>query len=92
MIRDHEADPGAGIIYRDEGCDLFPSCLRCPLPRCRHDEEAQGRRPSKLLRNEKIMMERASGVESVAELARTFGVSKRTIQRVIRRSSSEQHL
>jgi hypothetical protein len=92
MIRDYEAGPEAGIIYRDEGCDLFPSCLKCPLPRCRHDEEARGRRPSKLLRNERIMMEQASGAKTVAELARTFGVSKRTIQRVIRRSSSEQHL
>ncbi|MBI2866625.1 MAG: acetylglutamate kinase [Chloroflexi bacterium] len=24
-------------LYRDEGCDLFPSCLRCPLPACRWD-------------------------------------------------------
>ena len=23
--------------YRDDGCDLFTSCLTCPLPRCRYD-------------------------------------------------------
>ncbi len=24
--------------YNDNGCDLYPSCLRCPLPRCRYEE------------------------------------------------------
>ena len=24
--------------YKDEGCELSPSCLRCPLPRCQYDE------------------------------------------------------
>ena len=23
--------------YQDTGCDLAPSCLRCPFVRCRHD-------------------------------------------------------
>ncbi len=24
--------------YRDDGCDVHPHCLTCPLPRCRYDE------------------------------------------------------
>src|SRR2546426_10940407 len=24
--------------YRDDGCELHPQCLTCPLPRCRYDE------------------------------------------------------
>lgn len=24
--------------YRDRGCNLYASCLRCPLPACRYDE------------------------------------------------------
>ena len=23
------------VDYTDTGCDLYASCLRCPLPRCR---------------------------------------------------------
>ena len=26
------------VDYRDEGCELAPECLACPLPRCRHDD------------------------------------------------------
>ncbi len=26
-----------GTVYRDEGCDLHPSCLTCPLPSCRYE-------------------------------------------------------
>ena len=25
--------------YKDEGCELAPSCLRCPFARCQHDKE-----------------------------------------------------
>jgi len=24
--------------YADTSCDLYPSCLQCPLPHCRYDE------------------------------------------------------
>lgn len=24
-------------VYADTGCELAPSCLRCPLPACRYD-------------------------------------------------------
>jgi hypothetical protein len=76
-------------VYRDEGCDLFPSCLKCPLPRCRYDEQAEGRRPARILRDREIMRQRISSGTSIADLAEKFGVSRRTIQRIIRRSSSE---
>jgi hypothetical protein len=91
MIREPETSCDTLTEYRDEGCGLFPSCLSCPLPRCRYDEQVEGKRPAKSLRNDEIMAQRESGDMSVAELADIFGVSKRTIQRIIRRSSSEQH-
>ena len=25
--------------YRDTGCELAPSCLRCPFARCQYDKE-----------------------------------------------------
>ena len=32
------------VPYTDTGCDLFASCLRCPLARCRYDEPPGGLR------------------------------------------------
>ena len=75
--------------YRDQGCDLSPSCLRCPLPRCRHDVEAQGSRSVRMLRDREILRQRTTAGKSVAELATEFNLSKRTIQRIIRRLSHE---
>lgn len=72
--------------YRDEGCTLFPSCLECPLSRCRYDEQAEGQRRTALkLRDREVMRQRRETGEGAAELARIFGVSTRTVQRIIRR-------
>ena len=77
--------------YCDEGCDLFPSCLECPLPHCRYDEQAGGRRTTTRLRDHELVRQRFYGGKSVSELAGRFRVSKRTVQRIIRRSSNGQH-
>ena len=89
-----DAEPEADSLpeyfsYRDEGCDLSPSCLRCPLPRCRHDEQPLGIHTAKRLRDGELRRSRRLEGKSVSELARTFGVSTRTVQRIIRRSSDE---
>ena len=73
--------------YRDQGCDLSPSCLRCPLPKCRYDKQEGGRRVSKRLRDLEIFRQRTASGRSISELATEFDLSKRTIQRIIRRSS-----
>jgi hypothetical protein len=26
------------LLYEDTGCEVFDSCLTCPLPRCKYDE------------------------------------------------------
>ena len=77
------------VDYSDDGCSLFPSCLECPLTRCRYDEQPGGRRAATRLRDRDLMRERRLGGKSAADLARSFGVSKRTVQRIIRRASSE---
>jgi len=88
--REPTADPlPEHFDYRDEGCDLSPSCLRCPLPRCRHDEQPLGIHTAKRLRDGELLRSRKLDGKSVPELARMFGVSKRTVQRIIRRSSDE---
>ncbi len=73
--------------YCDEGCDLFPSCLECPLPCCRYDEQSGGRRAATRLRDRELLRQRGLAGKSVAELARSFGVSRRTVQRIIRAST-----
>lgn len=75
--------------YRDQGCDLSPSCLRCPLPKCRYDKQEGGKRVSKRLRDLEIFRQRTASGRGVSELATEFDLSKRTIQRIIRRLSNE---
>lgn len=74
--------------YQDEGCDLFPSCLNCPLPQCRYDEP-QRRQMSKQLRNKEIMRLHQKEGTGIKELADRFGVSKRTVYRIIGRNHGQ---
>lgn len=68
--------------YKDEGCDLFPSCLHCPLPKCRYDE--QRRQAAKELRNKEMLRLHEMEGLKIEELAERFRVSKRTVYRIIR--------
>ena len=81
LLEEHE--------YRDEGCDLFPSCLNCPLPSCRYDQISGRRHRAKGLRDMQIMRLHSVNGKSVGELAKSFGVSKRTVYRIIGRASYE---
>ena len=73
--------------YQDDGCDLFPSCLNCPLPQCRYDEPGR-RQKRKELRNSEMLRLLGEG-KGIKELAQRFGVSKRTVYRIMRRSYDE---
>lgn len=68
--------------YRDSGCDVSPSCLTCPLPRCRYEEPGGLRALLNKTRDQQIVSQRANGVP-VAELATRFSVSRRTVFRVL---------
>jgi hypothetical protein len=68
--------------YRDNGCDVHPSCLTCPLPRCRYEEPGGLRALLNKTRDQEIVGQRARGVP-VSELASRFGVSRRTVFRVL---------
>ena len=70
--------------YRDEGCHLHPSCLACPFPRCIYDEESGLRRRYKRARDQEVLRLHRQGW-TAAELARRFGVSERSIYRIVRR-------
>jgi hypothetical protein len=70
--------------YADTGCDLYSSCLTCPLPRCRYEEPGgasallRGGRNASILR---LAHDDHLGVDSLAE---RFGLSRRTIFRILR--------
>lgn len=70
--------------YNDKGCDLFPSCLSCPLPRCRYEEPGGAAAMMRGGRDASIIRMADEQAMSVDELARTFGLSRRTIFRVLR--------
>jgi len=71
------------LDYRDDGCDLFPSCLSCPLPRCRYDVPGGVRALLNRERDHQIRILREDAGLSVDEIADRFQVSRRTIFRAL---------
>ena len=70
--------------YQDGGCDLYPSCLTCPLPRCRYDDPGGAAAMLRTGRDATIIRLASSDGLTVDELATMFGVSRRTVFRVLR--------
>ena len=73
------------VRYRDEGCDLSPSCLNCRLPVCRYDHPGSTRRLRTLGRDQEIVRLRRRDCLPIDALARRFDVSRRTVFRILRR-------
>ncbi|MYB40839.1 MAG: hypothetical protein F4X76_01340 [Chloroflexi bacterium] len=71
------------VEYRDQGCDLFPSCLHCPLPRCRYDEPGGARAMLNRIRDREMRRLRREHALPVDEIARRYRVSRRTVFRVL---------
>ena len=74
------------VDYRDEGCDLFSSCLRCPLARCQFDVPEQQRRRVRLdARDREIAILRDRHHAPIALLATTYGLNRRTVFQILLR-------
>ncbi len=69
--------------YRDSGCDLFASCLSCPLPWCRYDVPGGVRAILNEIRDREIKRLRRETDLTVEQIAERFSVSRRTIFRVL---------
>lgn len=69
--------------YKDEGCEYAPACLDCPFPQCLYDEPRGRQHWLKELRNREITRLFKKGWK-VGELAATFEVSERTVQRALK--------
>lgn len=67
--------------YRDDGCEIAPKCLECPLPQCRYD--LPPKRAGALMREAELRRLLAEGL-TADEAAVRMGVSRRTIFRLKR--------
>ena len=74
--------------YRDEGCELADSCLKCPFPQCIYEEPGGRQHWLKKLRDKEIARLFGREGKGVKELASMFGLSQRTIQRALKGSLS----
>lgn len=70
------------ISYRDDGCDIHPHCLTCPLPRCRYDEPGGLRAMLNAYRDERIVALRRDGAP-VDQIAERYSLSRRTVFRIL---------
>ncbi|HYF40714.1 MAG TPA: hypothetical protein VD930_13550 [Gemmatimonadales bacterium] len=69
------------LHYRDDGCELAPRCLECPLPQCRYDLGPKV--ASALMWWAELRPLLAQGL-SAEECAERMRVSRRTIYRLKR--------
>ena len=67
--------PPEYVPYRDEGCDLYESCLNCPLPKCIYDEPGGKHHWLKRLRGKEMARLFTTEGKEIKELALMFGVS-----------------
>lgn len=74
------------VIYRDTGCDLYPACLHCPLPRCRYEEPGGAGGMLRSSRDASIVRMSRRGDMSVDAIASAFGLSRRSVFRVLERT------
>lgn len=71
--------------WKDTGCDMGPSCLQCPLPKC-IEEEPRGRQKRRLDARAEAMKEMCRQGTPMHEIAAAFSVSERTVQRAFSRN------
>ena len=71
--------------YRDTGCEVSPSCLQCPLPQCKYDDPIWYQRYRRQGRDHQVWQLYLNEGATVFDLAQRFGISPRTIHRVLSR-------
>ena len=72
--------------YRDDGCIVHPACLTCPLPRCRYDEPFDPMAAQREQRNAAIVRAAREERLTVTDLTIRFGISRRTVHRVLQQN------
>jgi hypothetical protein len=75
--------------YRDNGCEFADSCLNCPFPECVYAQPGGKQRWLRGVRDEAVLRLFTTQGKGVKELALMFGVSRRTIQRILKRAKDK---
>ena len=82
--------------YRDEGCEVATAhlghqsrCAECPFPKCLYEEPRGKQRWLKRWRDREIVRQFTNEGKGIKELALTFNISRRTVQRVLKRAGNE---
>ena len=73
--------------YRDDGCDAALTCLECPLSLCKYDDPGWVQRENRRTRDDEIFRLRSQQVP-VAEISKRFGISTRTVHRIVQRGGA----
>ena len=73
--------------YKDDGCDAAVTCLECPLSLCKYDDPGWLQRENRRTRDDEIFRLRSQQV-SVAEISKRFGISTRTVHRIVQRGGA----
>jgi hypothetical protein len=74
--------------YKDDGCEFAESCLNCPFPECIYAQPGGKHQWLKELRDREVLRLFTAQGKGVEELAFVFGVSRRTIQRILKRAKN----
>lgn len=74
--------------YEDQGCELAVSCLNCPFPQCITEDLGGKQHWLKGLRDKAVIKAYIEG-QGVKEIAVAFGISLRTVQRILKRGKNE---
>jgi hypothetical protein len=71
--------------YEDTGCEVSSACLNCPLPKCKYDDPTWYQKNRRIARDLKILTVMRNEELTVEDTAERFGVTVRTIFRIMRR-------
>ena len=73
------------VHYEDTGCEVSPSCLKCPLPQCRYDDPAWYQQYKRLTKDFRVWNIIRSEDLTAEQAAERFSVTVRTIFRIMQR-------
>ncbi len=71
--------------YEDTGCEVSPSCLTCPLPRCKYDDPVWYQKHRRMARDLEVWTTMQAEGLTADEAANRFSVTVRTIFRIMHR-------
>jgi len=70
------------FTFLDDGCEVAPHCLECPLERCRYDVHGGARRLRAETRDAEIRQQHKEGA-NIKALTQKFALSRYSIYRIL---------